>query len=276
MNARFVTLVLLLFVWLEGDSVWAQYLPKLYQVFSPDKKLKMAIQRHNDGLLTYTFAANREILIKESPLGFKLESQETVPSSGWKIEKVSDRKVRDEWKPLWGKRAVVEDHFNELVIDLVNPAGQPERMQLVVRGYNDGFAFCYKIPDGKGPCVNVQSELTAYNFAGDYTAWFYNGENHNIGPEKLTEADGTRLPVMTVKAGDKHYMAIHEACLETGAPLVLQSKGGGIALFGRFQADQSVAGIYISLACRFVWDDTWRVDRFPFVGVAESGSRLSL
>lgn len=67
MNARFVTLVLLLFVWLEGDSVWAQYLPKLYQVFSPDKKLKMAIQRHNDGLLTYTFAANREILIKESP-----------------------------------------------------------------------------------------------------------------------------------------------------------------------------------------------------------------
>ena len=107
----------------------------------------MANQRHNDGLLTYTFAANREILIKESPLGFKLESQETVPSSGWKIEKVSDRKVRDEWKPLWGKRAVVEDHFNELVIDLVNPAGQPERMQLVVRGYNDGFAFCYKIPD---------------------------------------------------------------------------------------------------------------------------------
>ena len=159
MNARFVTLVLLLFVWLEGDSVWAQYLPKLYQVFSPDKKLKMAIQRHNDGLLTYTFAANREILIKESPLGFKLESQETVPSSGWKIEKVSDRKVRDEWKPLWGKRAVVEDHFNELVIDLVNPAGQPERMQLVVRGYNDGFAFCYKIPDGEGPRVNVQLSL---------------------------------------------------------------------------------------------------------------------
>ena len=155
-----------------------------------------------------------------------MESQETVPSSGWKIEGVSDRQVRDEWRPLWGKRAVVEDHFNESVIDLQNPAGQPKRMQLVVRGYNDGFAFCYKIPEGEGERVEVQSELTAYNFAGDYTAWFYNGENHNIGPEKLTETDGTRLPVMTVKAGDKHYMAIHEACLETGAPLVLQSKGG--------------------------------------------------
>ncbi|WP_302138061.1 glycoside hydrolase family 97 N-terminal domain-containing protein, partial [uncultured Parabacteroides sp.] len=75
MNTRFVTFVLLLFVWLGGNSVWAQYLPRLYQVFSPDKKLVMAIQRHNDGLLTYTFTANREVLIKESPLGFKLESQ---------------------------------------------------------------------------------------------------------------------------------------------------------------------------------------------------------
>lgn len=193
MNKRIVTFVLLLLVWLGVNMASAQHLPKLYQVFSPDKKLMMGIERHNDGLLTYTFAADRDVLIKESPLGFKLESQETVPSSDWKIEKVSDRQVRDEWRPLWGKRAVVEDHFNELVIDLLNPAGQPQRMQLVVRGYNDGFAFCYKIPEGEGERVNVQSELTGYNFAGDYTAWFYNGENHNIGPEKLTETDGTRF-----------------------------------------------------------------------------------
>ena len=90
-----------------------------------------------------------------------------------------------------GKAGCGRRSFNELVIDLLNPAGQPQRMQLVVRGYNDGFAFCYKIPEGEGERVNVQSELTGYNFAGDYTAWFYNGENHNIGPEKLTETDGT-------------------------------------------------------------------------------------
>ena len=83
MNARFVTLVLLLFVWLEGDSVWAQYLPKLYQVFSPDKKLKMAIQRHNDGLLTYTFAAKRisagfQIGITGDGSFFRLENRESI------------------------------------------------------------------------------------------------------------------------------------------------------------------------------------------------------
>lgn len=100
MNKRIVTFVLLLLVWLGVNMASAQHLPKLYQVFSPDKKLMMGIERHNDGLLTYTFAADRDVLIKESPLGFKLESQETVPSSDWKIEKVSDRQVRDEWRPL--------------------------------------------------------------------------------------------------------------------------------------------------------------------------------
>ena len=150
MNTRFVTFVLLLFAWLGMDSAYAQHLPKLYQVFSPDKKLVMGIQRHDDGLLTYTFAANREMLIKESPLGFRLESEETVPSSGWKIEKVSDRQVRDEWKPLWGKRAVVDDHFNELVIDLLNPARQPERMQLVVRGIMMALHSAIKYRKAKG------------------------------------------------------------------------------------------------------------------------------
>lgn len=126
MNTRFVTFILLLF--LGMNNVYAQSQPKLYRIFSPDKKSVMAVQPHNDGSLTYTFTTDGEILIKESPLGFKLESQETVPSSGWKIESVSDRQVRDEWRPLWGKRAVVEDHFNESVIDLQNPAGQPKSL----------------------------------------------------------------------------------------------------------------------------------------------------
>ena len=38
MNKRSVTFVLLLLVWLGVNMASAQYLPKLYQVFSPDKK----------------------------------------------------------------------------------------------------------------------------------------------------------------------------------------------------------------------------------------------
>ena len=199
---------------------------RTYEIYSPDNDLKVMIQPQEDGCLTYSFTANGTELIRESALGFKLESQELVPAVGWKIENVSNRKVREDWKPLWGKRSVVKDHFNELVFDLSNPSGKPERMQLLVRSYDDGIAFRYQVPGETGESVKVESELTAYNFVGDYTAWFYNKENHNIGPEKLSETDSIRLPIMIVQAGEEQFMAIHEADLVSGEPLVLQSKEG--------------------------------------------------
>lgn len=239
---------LLLFIFL-GINSFCSLSGKNYDLKSPDKKLVMHIRQQENGELAYTFTAHRTLLIEESPLGFKLASEEVIPVSGWRIENVSNRQVRKEWKPLWGKRAMVPDHFNELTIKLVRPSGTPLRMELVARTYNDGIAFRYRIPSENAGDVKLLSEQTGYHFAGDYTAWFYNGENHNIGPEKLTETDGVRLPVMTVKAGDKHYMAIHEADLETGAPLVLQSKGGE-RLF-------SVASGPISLSSDYT--SAWRV-----------------
>lgn len=197
-----------------------------YELFSPDKKLTMRFEQQDNGELAYAFMANQTPLINESPLGLRFESEEVALETGWKIEDVSRRQVREEWRPLWGKRAVVPDHYNELAIVLSRPSGTPGRMELVARAYNEGIAFQYRIPSGKTGEVKVLSEQTAYHFADDYIAWFYNGENHNIGPEKLTETDGVRLPVMTIKAGENHYMAIHEANLESGAPLVLQSKEG--------------------------------------------------
>ena len=206
----------------------AQKTDKEYTVHSPNEKLALSVRQTEDGKFMYTFSVDKTLLIKDSPLGFQLKNtQENVPASGWKVEKISKQQVRKKWKPVWGKRAIVPDHYNELVMDLSAPNGELTKMQLVLRSYNDGVAFCYKVPsDGCRDSIKVQAEQTSYHFTADYTAWYYNGENHNIGPEKLTATDGVRLPIMTIKAGDNHYMAVHEACLDMGTPLVLQSKKG--------------------------------------------------
>lgn len=206
-----------------------------YDVLSPNKKLVMHIQQQTNGELTYSFTANGTLLIDKSQMGFKLESKEIVPGAGWIIKHISKKGIRSVWKPVWGKRAIVPDRYNELTIEMErssaainknNQATAPNRIDLIARAYDDGIAFQYKIPtDNKGE-AKVLSEQTNYNFAGDYTAWFYNGENHNLGPEKLTATDTIRRPVMTIKAGKNHYMAVHEANLLTGEPLVLQSKKG--------------------------------------------------
>lgn len=161
-------------------------------------------------------------MIDASALGFKTEDGLTFPFRGWKMGKVTRNKVNSVWKPLWGKRAVVPDKYNEMKLSFVNEAKSSDALEVVARAYNEGVAFRYVSPQGAGSAL----ELTTFNFAGDYTAWFYNGERHNIGPERLTETDGERLPVMTVKAADDLYLAVHEACLDEGEPLKLKSEKG--------------------------------------------------
>ncbi|MGE0021222.1 MAG: glycoside hydrolase family 97 N-terminal domain-containing protein [Draconibacterium sp.] len=192
---------------------------------SPDKNLEIVIQLSNEGNLNYSLKAGKKLLIDKSSLGYVVENNITIPSKDWYIDALKQNSVTSEWKPVWGKRAVVPEKYNELILDLKteNPSGL-QFLRLEVRAYNDGVAFRYSIPSDEKNSATAIAELTNFNFAGDYTVWFYNGERPNIGPEKLTATDGKRFPVMTIMADDDNFMAIHEAYLISGEPLVLESK----------------------------------------------------
>jgi alpha-glucosidase len=177
-------------------------------VTSPDGTVQLTFTAEADGSLRYTFSADRRELITPSPVGF----------TGGKPDGVTRRSVTSEWRPVWGKRAVVPDHFNEVSLNLTT-------YRVVARAYADGVAFRYELP----PAFAATNEHTAIHFAGDYTAWFYNGERHNLGPERLSATDGRRQPVMTLKVDERCYLALHEADLTTGQPLVLESRKGETA-----------------------------------------------
>ena len=175
---------------------------------SPDKALQLQFYYNSAGALTYTFSAQSKVLLAASKLG--LHQAGTVP-----VPTVARRAVKSVWKPIWGKRAVVPDRYHELTLDL-------QTYKIIVRAYDDGIAFRYEYPADK-----ATTELTTFAFAGNYTAWYYNGEKHNLGPEKLVDCDGKRMPVMTVKVDADTYLALHEADLRNGEPLLLQGKKGG-------------------------------------------------
>jgi len=217
-----------------------------YTLTSPDKQLRLTLNQSANGHFTYSLTADGVVLIEASPLGYQLapnttatsEAVVTVPSRDWEVVKAEQKKVNTVWKPVWGKRSVVPNRYQELTLRLrlkgashatvgaADKGATSTTFFLVARAYNDGVAFRYEVPDGSQLKETVGSELTAYCFAGDYTAWFYNGELHNIGPERLTETSGERLPVMTIKADNKAYLAVHEACLGEGEPLRLHSVKG--------------------------------------------------
>lgn len=202
---------------------------KEYSLTSPDKKIAITLSQATNGELTYSLSGHKKRLMDPSPLGFQLFDGSRIPASGWTVAGTSRRKVRESWEPLWGKRATVPDSFNELTLALNNDAsGSLKNIQVIVRAYNDGAAFRYQVPGTETASAGVASELTSYRFASDFTSWYYNGENHNIGPELLTESDGERRPVMTVKVDDNRYMAIHEAHLAEGEPLKLHTQKGDL------------------------------------------------
>lgn len=193
-----------------------------YTVTSPNKSISFTVWTQNKECL-YTIKAYNTEIIRNSELGLYPEEN---AGSAVSLTEVGRESRKGKWNPLWGKRSVVRDNYNEssFLIDYGN-----SKVIVNVRAYNDGIAFRYRQPDNLEQNTEVQNltENTQFSFAGDYTAWFYNGERHNIGPEKLSASNGERLPVMTVQANSNLYLAIHEAALNQDCwPMRLISEQG--------------------------------------------------
>ncbi|NDP19569.1 MAG: glycoside hydrolase family 97 protein [Paludibacter sp.] len=193
---------------------------------SPNAKLCITLSFDKEGELSYNLSVNNKLFINHSTLGFE-NGNEVIPSKEWVINEVSRTSISSDWKPIWGKRTIVKEEYNEMIFSFTSiHKYKLSSLSLQVRAYNDGVAFRYLIPDTEKKDMTATAELTKFNFAGDYTAWFYNFEHHNIGPEKLSWSSGQRMPVMTIEADKKTYLAIHEADLEMGEPLILRSERG--------------------------------------------------
>jgi alpha-glucosidase len=198
---------------------------KIKPLHSPNGEIELILQLSKENELSYSLKAGNRLFVDSSTLGYLVGNNTIIPSGSWYLDNMKQNSVNSVWNPVWGKRAVVADKYNELILDFkgTDTSGL-HSLSLEVRAYNDGVAFRYSIPSGEKNTALVSAELTHFNFAGDYTAWFYNGEHENIGPEKLSESSGKRLPVMTIMADKDNFLAIHEADLSTGVPLVLESK----------------------------------------------------
>jgi alpha-glucosidase len=181
------------------------------------------------GSLCYSLAAAGKELISASPLGLDFGRRGALPGAGWRITAVRRRRTDKVWTPLWGKSARAVDRYNQTTIEMEGD-GPLHRLDIIIRAYDDGVAFRYVVPrQAPDTALSCRGELTRFDFAGNYTAWFYHGEHANLGPDSIRQIAGDREPVMTVKAGARDFMAVLEADLRSGSPLVLQTQKGGTA-----------------------------------------------
>lgn len=66
------------------------------------------------------------MVIDSSRLGYRLKDGKEFPATGWSVAKEEKMNVDSEWHPVWGKRAVVPDKYNQLTLLLENRDKQPD------------------------------------------------------------------------------------------------------------------------------------------------------
>ncbi|MBO7587829.1 MAG: glycoside hydrolase family 97 catalytic domain-containing protein [Bacteroidaceae bacterium] len=205
---------------------------QVYEIKSPDKKISFSLKVDDSRQLVYKVSVKGNDVIDWSDFGFVFGEQESTFRIKTPLNKFKPGLTNKTWKPLWGKRSKVEDLYCSGVIPIAVECETLIEMAIEARVYNNGVAF--RFDAGLYPTdiyldfdFPVLTERTDFNFAGDYTAWYYNGERHNIGPEKLSDANGERLPIMIIKAADDLYLGLHEADIpEDGWPMRLRSEAG--------------------------------------------------
>ncbi|BDD10996.1 alpha-glucosidase [Fulvitalea axinellae] len=198
------------------------------EMVSPDGNLKVLF-RNDGGKPVFTCLAGKDTLFINSRLGLVTDLADFSDSVN--INSVRELQASYSWQPVWGKNKIVRDEHREYRFDFEKNG---KKLGLVMRLYNDGFAFRYILPEGAKE-VKILSEASTFNMSDDFTCWAANGERHNLGPVPASKIlsvkgkgnhkkKGIHLPLVA-KANANRYFAIHEAGIFDLAPFKLVSAG---------------------------------------------------
>ncbi len=176
---------------------------------SPNNSLKIEINLKDSptkkGELFYSITYKNKPVILESPLGV----------AGWvdnmQLEAVKEFSQDKTWKPVYGERASVRDHFNEKTLQLRRHGGY---LNLIVRAYNEGIAFRYNFiehPQNGGAYLTIDSEKTGFNVPEGTFCWFqaYAQDAYKYLPIKGWPGECERP--LTLKLSNGLYASLLEA-----------------------------------------------------------------
>lgn len=201
-------------------------------VKSPDNNIVINIS--NNEKLTYAVTFKGQSIINQSPMGFEFKDEE--PMTGNFI--VTDQKnnnVNEKWTPVVkSKHAEIINNYNELHLYLKEKLAPMRQMELIVRAYNDGAAFQYKLfRAGRIGDRQITRELTTFNIPGDPKAWIVEYGRYSTSNEAeffehplsyLNEKSIAGIPFL-MEYNDKCWVAITEARIDNYAAFYIGTNG---------------------------------------------------
>ena len=182
-------------------------------ISSPDSRLYIGFRLTENGSPQYCVQQDGETVIDWSELG--LRCIEADLTCGFQYQGSHSRKHQSRWETVWGEERMIEDHHNEMEVELEHSSGI--KMTIAFRAFDDGFAFRYVFPKQEQGPLTITDEASTYRFTDDQAAWsipwrteYYEG----IWTQKpLSEQQDTLCSPITIEREKGRYAFVHEAAL---------------------------------------------------------------
>ena len=180
------------------------------QLSSPNGKIALSFElkkvNQKEKVPVYSVQYKGNEIISESSLGFDLGGSKSLTDE-FKQTSVKRDSNNSTWKPAYGERSIVKDHYNEMTVSLKH---QTHDAVITFRCYDEGVAFAYEIL-GQGN-ITIEKELTEFAFPKNYAGWATTNAQGNYRKVNISETkNGTERPY--VIEADDCYVAVGEAAL---------------------------------------------------------------
>lgn len=184
-----------------------------------------------DGNAVYSVSYDDQPAITRGRLGFDIVDGNPLGSSVLAIKASAVTQKDETWKPVYGERSTVRDHYASQVFELMS--NEPVAVSVEVRAYDQGVAFCYHLED-RGPAgadVVIDRERTTFPFEEEHVTWT---TSHAQG--KYTQTTTTKMPKgqfdrpqIFEAPGQDRFIALGEARLVDFARMKFSKSGNGVA-----------------------------------------------
>ena len=182
-------------------------------VVSPDGKLRAGIE-WGEGRLFYALSLADRVLVERSGISI-------LDDAHYRVVDTRRDSVRRSWKPTWGHCSTIQDHFNELTLEL--EAGNLV-LSLVCRVFDDGVGFRFSFPQQSRLEGQTLRYLIEYNLDADYPLYHPRGPIAPVGPFPVSEFNpddrGPSIPALA-RLGKDLPSALIPAVVELGSDLYL-------------------------------------------------------
>lgn len=241
---------------------------------SPDGNVSVSFDLDKNGAPCYSVAYKGKAVINTSHLGLELTGGKNL-TDGFAIKNVSTSDMDETWQPVWGESRDIRNHYNELFVELEQPATK-RQMNIRFRVYDDGVGFRYEFPEQAAmPYFVVSNECTQFAMTGNHTAWWipgdYDTQEYDYIESRLSEIrshvlknintnisstifspTGVQTSIQ-LKTDDGLYINIHEAALVNYSCMHLELDEASLVFTSHLTPDAQGNMAHMQTPCHTPW-----------------------